>query len=165
MSKQNESESEINQLNDDEKENLRRIIAEMQKLGMTRGETIAEVAKKMHPDAITILPLYRSCAVVVPQKDWQKYRGCWSIIMYGDPGAMGGDIDEEHLNDPMFKQEIIIYGQRFGPQILTGNGIEYRPIDQFQQDFYYKFEMERYSHKDGKIEDEKPKSRTHKDAG
>lgn len=79
--------------------------------GMNTGDMISELAGKIHPKARIVIPLYRSCLVILPNK-----RGDCRIIAYHDPAWMGHDVTIDTLRN--FKQVYIIQGQRSGPDII-----------------------------------------------
>lgn len=88
-----------------------------QGMGSECGLEIMEVAKKIHPDAIFLFPIYRGC-VVIPK---QPYSGSLKTILYHDPHWMGHDkITTENL--PAFSQEFEILGQRSGQDFYLNGG-------------------------------------------
>lgn len=93
----------------------------MHEHGMECGLKIAEVVKEMHPDAISIIPLYRSC-IVITQDNRQKEQGDCTVHCYGDPHWMGGEIDIESLKRDEFHRLFYINGDRQGPLLyFTGS--------------------------------------------
>lgn len=88
----------------------------MGKRGNKTGEKIARLAGELHPDALLIVPLYRSAVVVLPKNEEEQERGSMSLVMYHDPRWMGADdITTENL--PRFKHTLQIWGQRSGPDV------------------------------------------------
>lgn len=86
------------------------------KHGIGCGNEIAKIAKEMHPNAVAIVPLYRSC-IVVEQNEEQKEEGTAIIHGYADPHWLGGDIDLETLNSDRFHKLFYVHGLRDGPEI------------------------------------------------
>ncbi len=88
----------------------------MGKRGNKKGERIAGVAAELHPDALLIVPLYRSAVVVLPKNEEEQERGSMSLVLYHDPQWLGADdITTENL--PRFKHVLQIWGQRSGPDV------------------------------------------------
>jgi hypothetical protein len=85
--------------------------------GIGCGTEIAEIAKEIHPDALAIVPLYRSC-IVIEQSDEEKKDGMCTIHSYADPHWMDGDIDADTLKSDDFHFEFVVQGDRQGPTIL-----------------------------------------------
>lgn len=90
--------------------------------GLECGQEIAKVAKEMHPNAIAIIPLYRSC-VVIEQGDMEKRNGIATIHSYADPHWLGRDIDKDTLMSDHFHTKFIIQGYREGPEIYLEHTI------------------------------------------
>ena len=89
--------------------------------GMGCGAEIAELAKEMHPGAIAIIPLYRSC-IVIEQSDGDKKEGDCVIRAYADPHWLGGEIDSETLKSEEFHSVYHVQGDRQGPMIVQISG-------------------------------------------
>ncbi len=85
--------------------------------GIGCGQKIAEVATFMHPDALLIVPLYRSC-IVVEQNDQDKKEGSCKIHGYADPHWLGKDINIEDLKSEDFRFYFKVHGYREGPEIV-----------------------------------------------
>lgn len=85
--------------------------------GLGCGVKIADTVKEIHPDALAIVPLYRSCIVVV-QSEEEKKDGVCTLHSYADPHWMGADIDVATLKLDDFHFEFIVQGDRQGPAIL-----------------------------------------------
>lgn len=103
----------------DEKANERvyEFVKEVRDRGLGCGDKIADIAKKIHPDALVIVPLYRSC-IVIEQSDEEKKDGVCTLHSYADPHWLGGDIDVENLKSERFHYEFCVQGDRQGPVIL-----------------------------------------------
>jgi len=86
-------------------------------MGKECASEIITAAKKLHPDALFMLPLYRSALVVLPQDEAELERGACTIILYHDPHWMGHDKTTTE-NLPHFKEVLEVYGQRSGPDLL-----------------------------------------------
>lgn len=102
---------------DDAQEKVEKFAQEFHKHGIECGKEIAKVAEDIHPSAITIIPLYRSC-VVVEQSEKQSEEGIATIHAYADPHWLGGSIDEETLKSDRFHKIFHIQGLREGPDII-----------------------------------------------
>lgn len=88
--------------------------------GIGCGNKIAELVKEIHPNAVAIVPLYRSC-IVVEQGDTEKRDGIAIIHSYADPHWLGRDIDIETLKSEDFYTRFIVQGHREGPAIYLEN--------------------------------------------
>ncbi len=98
-------------LEDEEREKaLEDFFEVMRKGGNKGGEEIAAIASKLHPDALFIAPLYRSCMVVLPKTEAEEERGAITIKLYHDPSWIGGERTVENL--PKFYQNLKLWGQR-----------------------------------------------------
>lgn len=97
-------------------ETMARISKSMGKMGRDGGKEIAGIAAKLHKNALCIVPLYRSCIVVLPPKGPIAKRGAVEIKMYHDPCWMGAD-ERTKKNLPEFCETLIISGQRSGPDL------------------------------------------------
>lgn len=127
---------------------------EMGKSGNKTGEKIAHLAGELHPDALLIVPLYRSAVVVLPKNEEEQERGSMSLVLYHDPRWMGADdITTENL--PRFKNNLKIWGQRSGPD-LTLDGETMLPGD-----FWETLGMAFPEEEEGEEEDE---AKTEKDS-
>jgi hypothetical protein len=102
--------------------------------GLGCGSKIADIAKEMHPDALIVVPLYRSC-IVIDQSDEEKKEGVCTLHTYADPHWLGGEIDLDTLKSDDFHFEFCIRGDRQGPAIVNkkhGENVE----DQHDEDEY-----------------------------
>lgn len=97
-------------------EKIKEFTKEFHVHGMGCGNKIAEIAKFLHPDALLIVPLYRSC-IVVEQSDEDQKEGDCDIHSYSDPHWLGGDIDIETLKSDRFHFVYKVRGDRQGPII------------------------------------------------
>ncbi len=88
--------------------------------GMNCGQKIAEVAAFLHPNALLIVPLYRSC-IVVEQDEQDKKDGSCTIHGYADPHWLGRDIDAHSLKSDTFHDCYKIHGDRQGPSFAKKN--------------------------------------------
>lgn len=102
--------------------------------GIGCGLEISKLAKEMHPNAIAIVPLYRSC-VVIEQNDEEKKEGVATMHAYADPHWMGGDITIEALQSEDFHAKFVIQGQRQGPEVCLVNANSYQKmVEQMQKE-------------------------------
>lgn len=114
--------TEINDVKEekDVDERVDKFVEEFHEHGLGCGNKIATLAKEMHPDAIAIIPLYRSC-IVIEQSDNEKKEGLCILHGYADPHWLGGDIDIENLQRSDFHARFIVQGRREGPGIYLEN--------------------------------------------
>lgn len=84
--------------------------------GLECGNKIAELIKEIHPNAVAIIPLYRSC-IVIEQSDTEKRDGIAIIHSYADPHWLGKEIDIKTLISEEFHTKFIVQGYREGPEI------------------------------------------------
>lgn len=101
---------------DDKDEKVNEFMQEYHEHGLGCGSEIANIAKEIHPNALLILPLYRSC-IVIEQTEEEKKEGVCTLHSYADPHWCGGDIDIENLKSKRFHFECKIQGDRQGPII------------------------------------------------
>ena len=80
------------------------------------GNKIAEIAMLIHPDALLIVPLYRSC-IVVEQSDIDTADGGCIIHTYADPHWLGREIDIDNLKSEDFHFIYNVCGDRQGAVI------------------------------------------------
>jgi len=116
-----------------------------QKHGMYCGIQIAEISKTIHPKAVAIIPLYRSC-IVIEQTDEDKEEGNCTIHTYADPHWLGKEIDIETLKSGAFHSVYNVQGDRQGPAVIQTKKTEhdelieqeYTPntIDDIERDSY-----------------------------
>jgi hypothetical protein len=119
-------------LENDEKINA--FVQEFHKHGLQCGLDISKLTNDMHPNAIAIIPLYRSC-VVIEQSDEEKKEGIATIHAYADPHWMGQDITVDTLQSEDFHAKFIIQGLREGPEICLVNANTYQKmIGQMQKE-------------------------------
>lgn len=88
---------------------------------METGRKIEEVAKKIHPDCILTIPLYRSCVVILKQDKKEKERGYCTILLYHDPQWRSEKITKETLQ--YYKDELVLHGQRSGFELWLNKGV------------------------------------------
>jgi len=108
---------------DDENKKVEKFIEEHHEHGLDCGVKIAQIAKELHPDALAIVPLYRSC-IVIKQSNQERDDGVCSIHTYADPHWLGGEIDIDTLKSDDFHFEFYVQGDRQGPIIVNKNRIE-----------------------------------------
>jgi hypothetical protein len=113
---------------DDVNEKIKKFAQESHEHGLTCGNEIANVAKEIHPNALAIVPLYRSCIVIEQNKE-ENEKGIAIIHAYGDPHWLGGEIDLENLKSGRFHQEFYVQGDREGPSIVNKIHLEDDQID------------------------------------
>lgn len=89
--------------------------------GMGCGTKIAELAKEIHPGAIAIIPLYRSC-IVIEQDVGDKKEGDCMIHTYADPHWLGKEITIGDLKSEDFHSVYHVQGDRQGPMIVQDSG-------------------------------------------
>ncbi|MHC1600274.1 MAG: hypothetical protein ACXQS5_05595 [Candidatus Methanospirareceae archaeon] len=98
----------------DEWKLLQEIFTKMDLHGRECGEKIAQIARKLHPDALAIFPSYRSAFVIPPQ----GRGGRIVIFMYGDPHANGAvELTEENVR--RMKVTIELSGGRYIPNVYV----------------------------------------------
>ena len=99
---------------------IKKTMQQFHKHGLNCGDEIAKVLKEMHPNALAIVPLYRSC-IVIEQSEEEKKAGSCTIHAYGDPHWLGNDINEEMLKTNDIHFEYCIQGDRQRPIIMEKN--------------------------------------------
>ena len=114
---------ELNMCKDDTDKKVEKFIEEHHEHGLECGVKIAHIAKELHPDAIAVIPLYRSC-IVIKQSNQERDDGVCTIHSYADPHWLGGEIDIDTLKLDKFHVEYYIQGDRQGPIIINKNPIE-----------------------------------------
>ncbi len=114
--------AEINDVKEekDVDEHVDKFVGEFHEHGLGCGNKIAALAKEMHPNAIAIMPLYRSC-IVIEQSEEDKKEGVCILHGYADPHWLGGEIDVENLQRKDFHARFIVQGRREGPGIYLEN--------------------------------------------
>jgi predicted N-formylglutamate amidohydrolase len=123
-----------NMCEDDKNEKIKRFYQEFHNHGLQCGLDISKLANDMHPNAIAIVPLYRSC-VVIEQSDEEKKEGIATMHTYADPHWMGQDITIETLQSEDFHAKFIIQGLREGPDVRLVNANTYQKmIGQMQKE-------------------------------
>ena len=108
---------------DDKNKKVEKFMEQHHEHGLECGEKIAEIAKELHPDAIAVIPLYRSC-IVIKQSGQEREDGVCTIHSYADPHWLGGEIDIDTLKKDEFHFEFYVQGDRQGPIIVNKNHIE-----------------------------------------
>lgn len=111
-------ETDKNEIDKDEE--IKKFVQEFHEHGIGCGENISRLAEIMHPGALLIVPLYRSC-IVIEQSDEEKKEGVATIHAYADPHWLGGDITIDELKKKDFHARFLIQGQREGPGIFLLN--------------------------------------------
>jgi hypothetical protein len=91
--------------------------------GIQCGLKIANLVKEIHPNAVAVIPLYRSCIAIV-QKDKEYQDGTAVIHAYADPHWLGGEIDIETLKSDRFHKAFYVQGLREGPVVIPVNNEE-----------------------------------------
>lgn len=99
-------------------EKVDEFVREHHEHGLGCGSEIANVAKEIHPDALAIVPLYRSC-IVIEQSEEEKKDGVCTLHSYADPHWLGGEIDVNTLKSDDFHFEFHVRGDRQGPAIVN----------------------------------------------
>lgn len=69
-------------------EGLVKVYKVMRKNGIEKAERISRIAKKLHPNAVAIFPMYRSTLVLLPSG---------KLIGYNDPAWMGYPVNARTL--------------------------------------------------------------------
>ena len=113
------------QCDEDKDEKIQKFVKDFHGHGLGCGLEISKLAREKHPDAIAIVPLYRSC-IVVEQSDEDKKEGVATIHAYADPHWMGGDITIETLRSDDFHTKFVVQGLRHGPEICMVNANTYQ---------------------------------------
>lgn len=120
-------------------EKVNEFVKEFHNHGLGCGDKIANIAKEIHPNALVVVPLYRSC-IVIEQSEEEKKDGVCTLHSYADPHYLGGDIDLESLKSERFHYEFCVQGDRQGPVILKkhcGKNVDVEYIgDQHSEDEY-----------------------------
>ncbi len=98
-------------------EKIKEFTEEFHKHGIGCGQKIVEVAAFLHPDALLIVPLYRSC-IVVEQNGQDKKDGSCKIHGYADPHWLGREINIDTLKSEDFHFCYEVHGDREGPAIV-----------------------------------------------
>ena len=111
---------ELNMCEDDKNKDIEDITKEFCEHGLGCGKDIAAIAKEIHPGALIILPLYRSC-IVIEQSEEEKKEGVCTLHSYAVPHWCGEEINMETLKSDMFHYEFAVQGDRQGPVILRKN--------------------------------------------
>ncbi len=105
---------------DDKNEKVEEFMRKSREHGIGCGNEIANVVKEIHPNALIIVPLYRSC-IVIEQSEEEKKQGVCTIHSYADPHWLGRNIDIDALKLDDFHFEFCVQGDRQGPIILNKN--------------------------------------------
>lgn len=114
------TEIDKNQKDKDTDEEVEKFRQEFQEHGIECGDKISKLAEIMHPDALLIVPLYRSC-IVIEQNEEDKREGVATIHAYGDPHWLGGEITMDELKKDDFHAKFVVQGDRQGPGIFLEN--------------------------------------------
>lgn len=93
--------------------------------GLNCGEQIAQIVREIHPEAVAVLPLYRSAIAVIPKQGegGDKYVEIWG---YGDPHVEGEDITR--VNVEPFHQVTAVSGGRYGPDYYKRFGDNFEKL-------------------------------------
>lgn len=108
-------------------EKINAFVQEFHEHGIGCGLEILKLAKEMHPNAVTIVPLYRSC-IVIEQSEEEKKEGIATIHAYADPHWLGRDITIGTLKSDDFHAKFIIQGNREGPEICMVDPNNYQKM-------------------------------------
>ncbi len=108
-------------------EKIDEFVKEFHEHGIGCGLDISKLAKEIHPNAIAIVPLYRSC-IVIEQNDEDKKEGIATMHTYADPHWMGGEITIDALQSEDFHSIFNIQGLREGPEIVLINANSYQKM-------------------------------------
>lgn len=108
---------------DDKNKKVEEFMEQHHEHGLECGEKISNIAKELHPDALTIVPLYRSC-IVIKQSDQEREDGVCTIHSYADPHWLGGEIDIDTLKSDDFHFEFYVQGDRQGPVIINKSPVK-----------------------------------------
>lgn len=138
-----------------DRKDLAEVLEEMHNIGMNCGREISRLAKMIHLDCIAVVPLYRSC-VVIMQSEEEKDEGICTIHAYADPHWLGKDINIETLKSDDFHTEFKIKGNRSSPQIVYEKdgkkvsipvdlGFEY--LEKMEKDFQRWYDKVRFDEK------------------
>lgn len=122
------STSEISEK--DEKVNA--FVQKFHEHGIGCGLEILKIAKEIHPEAVAIIPLYRSCVVIEQSEDYKK-EGIATIHAYSDPHWLGRDITVDTLKSDDFHSKFIIQGKREGPEIYLVDANNYQKMIELMQ--------------------------------
>ena len=115
-------------------EKVNEFVQKFHEHGIGCGQEISELVREMHPNAIAIVPLYRSC-VAIEQSDEDKKEGIATIHAYADPHWMGRDITIDTLKSDDFHGKFIIQGKREGPEVCLVNANSHQKmIEQMQRE-------------------------------
>ncbi len=108
-------------------EKINEFVKEFHEHGIGCGLEISKLAREIHPNAVAIVPLYRSC-VVIEQSDEEKKEGVATMHAYADPHWMGGDITIRTLQSEDFHAKFVIQGQRHGPEVCLVDANSYQKM-------------------------------------
>lgn len=84
-------------------------------LNVTATQVLVPLVRRMHPRALAVVGLYRSCMVVLPQTKKQKSDSC-TVVLYHDPQWMGQSVTMKNLRQ--FRTFLEVVGQRSGPDLF-----------------------------------------------
>ncbi len=126
-----EKREKLRELSEEEKRALKEIFDEMDRIGMECGRKIAELAKKMFPNVVCALPLYRSCIVIEKEEVEGRCIHVYRMHFFADPHWMGEEITEENLRKRDYHVECVVAGNRTGPRLIFDLGdrvFEFDPL-------------------------------------
>ncbi len=109
---------ELNMCEKDKIKDIEEMTKDMCDHGLGCGKEIATIAREIHPGALIILPLYRSC-IVIEQSEEEKKEGVCTLHSYADPHWCGEEINIETLKSKEFHFEFLLQGDRQGPVIIN----------------------------------------------
>jgi len=111
-----------------EQAKLQEVFEQLHQHGLECGREIARLAEEMHPDALAVVPLYRSCVVVL-QDEQMKQAGNCKLILYGDPHWLGyKTITKKLLRRKAFHDTVIVKGERSNPRLFVRWGNRYHEL-------------------------------------
>lgn len=108
-------------------ESVNKFMEKFHEQGIECGLVISGLVKELHPDAIAIVPLYRSC-IVIDQSDEDKKEGIAVIHAYADPHWLGKDIRVDTLQSDDFHSKFVVQGLREGPEIRLTDANSYQKM-------------------------------------
>lgn len=111
----------------EKKDEVEKFMEKFHEHGIECGLVISELVRKIHPGAIAIVPLYRSC-VVIEQSDVDKKEGIAVVHAYADPHWLGRDITVDTLQSDDFHSKFVVQGLREGPQINLTDANNYQKM-------------------------------------
>lgn len=100
---------------------FRNLFKVLHRMGLCGGDKIAKIAKELHPDAVAVVPLYRSCMVVIQSKE-DREKGIARLIFYADPAWLGYKRTKDTLRKKIFHEEVVVLGSRSSPYLVIERG-------------------------------------------